>query len=404
MFPEEACDGRVRPLEPCRLRRSIVVHPRVFRRNCAVLLRTQVRVPGTCGDGGHRQRHASATALGQCFFGSHHMGFTQVSSKGFPRGKRRPTGHVAHRPPVRYQWLSVKKQLFPHMASTPPSPEHVHPANVTLALAGMHANPVTLPLPYVPELTAEESLDGAPGIAPPRWWPWHAERGVWYLDPVPPHGPSAVHVLSGAGSYPYGSCAGHNPARTVSRPVQARHSAERPERPLARVRVAGPAGHARDAQGLPGRPGGRSGARRPPGGGRQARSPHRSPRRRPEAPAHRAPRRVLAAPHGQPRGRCRSALAPRGEPRLSPVDAPAHALRLAPREGAQLGLAVLAHELGQRRRRALAHAAQRAAGAPVAARGAARHRRARVQPRTHLHPPLAHPARHAVAGTPRATP
>ena len=72
------------------------------------------------------------------------------------------------------------------MASTPPSPEHVHPANVTLALAGMHANPVTLPLPYVPELTAQESIDGAPGTAVPRWW--HAERGVWYLDPVPPTG------------------------------------------------------------------------------------------------------------------------------------------------------------------------------------------------------------------------
>lgn len=74
------------------------------------------------------------------------------------------------------------------MASTPPAPEHVHPANVTLTLAGMHVNPVTLPLPYVPELTAEETPDGAPGTAPPRWFPWHTECGVWYLDPVPPTG------------------------------------------------------------------------------------------------------------------------------------------------------------------------------------------------------------------------
>ena len=278
MFPEEACDGRVRPLEPCRLRRSIVVHPRVFRRNCAVLLRTQVRVPGTCGDGGHRQRHASATALGQCFFGSHHMGFTQVSSKGFPRGKRRPTGHVAHRPPVRYQWLSVKKQLFPHMASTPPSPEHVHPANVTLALAGMHANPVTLPLPYVPELTAEESLDGAPGIAPPRWWPWHAERGVWYLDPVPPTGrlpytfsqvpeairtalaPDITRLARSVGRYKHVTSpqSGRNgPSPASGWQVQL---ATPGTRKVYRVALVG-----------------RSGARRPPGGGRQARSPHRSP-------------------------------------------------------------------------------------------------------------------------------
>lgn len=73
------------------------------------------------------------------------------------------------------------------MAPTPSPPEHVHPANVTLALAGMHATPVTLPLPHVPELTAEE-LAGAPGAAPPRWPTWHPDGAVWYLDPVPPTG------------------------------------------------------------------------------------------------------------------------------------------------------------------------------------------------------------------------